>query len=139
MAQVTQVTVEDPTAIVGRALVRAKRIIFEIPLAVKKQMQTARVAAISQPEYKVLLATRLAIRANQGILSLESASDEQIITSVKALRSWYPQQEALKEKVSLAGQQYRDRATELRAEMKKEKEELAKDYTSEVITELLRK
>ena len=129
---------EDPNVVLGRTLKRAKRIIFDIPESIRSQMKAAREKGMATSEYPVLLATRKLMKAHQVVLGSADATDQQIVSAVKSLRELAPQKENLSTAVQEAGREQRDRATELRTEVKTEKAELAKDFAHEVITALLK-
>ena len=127
----------DPTVVIGKVLVRAKRIIWDIPIAIKAQSIAARDKGQETDEYMKLVVCRRLIRRNQTKVVADDATPTQVYDAVQKIKKLAAEKEAFLAAVRLAGEDFRVRVKELKSEMEQEKSELAKDYASEVITALL--
>ena len=127
----------DPTVVIGKVLVRAKRIIWDIPTAIKAQMNAARDKGQETDEYMKLVVCRRLVRRNQTKVIADDATPTQVYEAVQKIKKLTAEKEAFLAAVRLAGEEHHVRVKELKSEMEQEKSELAKDYASEVITALL--
>ncbi len=121
----------------GRTLKTAKRVIFDLPNAIAGQNKSAREAGQATPEYRKLVAVKSVIKASSAVIFGADSDKDEILTAVTALKAGTVKAGGLKEAVKVAGQTYRDRAADLRDELRLQKEELAKDFASDVISALL--
>ena len=137
MQATQQVETTDPMTVVGKVLVRAKRIIWDIPTAMKAQRNAARDKGMETDEYMKLMVARKLIRKNQSRVVADDATPQQVYDAVQRIKKLTAEKEAFLAATRAAGEEHLVRIKELKSEIEQEKSELAKDYASEVITALL--
>ena len=96
----------DPTVVIGKVLVRAKRIIWDIPTAIKAQMNAARDKGQETDEYMKLVVCRRLIRRNQTKVVADDATPTQVCEAVQKIKKLAAEKEAFLAAVRLAGEEH---------------------------------